>query len=180
MVIHVDAIKNLSPRDFMEIKEEHIRLNESLNLLCTTCHNIGNELDCQSCSREKLATCQGRLVSFFYNVINFSATHFKHEESIMLRQPGVTKDDEDFRRHQQAHIDMLNALNEIISECDVLDARGKTAEAYRNLCNKMSEQFKEHDRVFVGIYLKARRSEASIQEPISQFISPAAKMWAAI
>lgn len=180
MVIHVDAIQNLSPHDFMEIKEEHIRLNESLSLLCTTCHNIGNELDCQSCSREKLATCQGRLVSFFYNVINFSTTHFKHEESIMLRQSGVTKDDEDYRRHQQAHIDMLNALNEIISECDVLDARGKTAEAYRNLCNKMSEQFKEHDRVFDGIYLKERRSEASIQEPISQFTSPAAKMWAAI
>lgn len=163
MVIHVEALQNLSPQDFMEISEEHIRLNDSLNLLRTTCHNMDNQLDCKSCNREKLATCQGRLVSFFYNVINFSTTHFKHEEFIMLSQSGVTKDDEDFRCHQQAHIGMLNALNEIISECDVLDARGKTAEAYRNLCNRMSEQFKEHDRMFDGIYLKGKKAEVSIQ-----------------
>ena len=163
MVLHVEALQNLRPEDFMIINEEHVRLNDSLSLLCTTCHNMDNQLDCQSCDREKLATCQGRLVSFFYNVINFSATHFKHEEFIMLRQSGVTKDDEDYRRHQQAHIHILNALNEIINECDVLDARGKTAEAYRNLCNRMSEQFRAHDLIFDAIYLKERKSEATIQ-----------------
>lgn len=163
MVIHVEAIQNLSTEDFVEIIGENNRLNEFLNLLCATCHNIGNQLDCQSCDREKLATCQGRLVSFFYNVVNFSTNHFKQEESIMLRQFGVTKDDEDYRRHQQAHIGMLNALNEIISECDVLDARGKTAEAYRNLCNRMSEQFKEHDCMFDSIYLERRQAEVASQ-----------------
>jgi hemerythrin len=163
LVIHVEALQNLSPEDFTEIYEEHVRLNDSLNLLCETCRNLDNQLNCQGCSREQLGTCQGRLVSFFYNVINFSSTHFQREESIMLRQAGVTKDDEDFRRHRQAHIDMLNVLYEIINECDLLDARGKTAEAYRNLCNRMSEQFKEHDRMFDGIYLKRRQAEASLQ-----------------
>ena len=163
MAIHVEALQNLSSQDFLEIREEHMRLNDSLNLLCTTCHNMNNQLDCQSCDREKVATCQGRLVSFFYNVVNLSTNHFRHEEFIMLRQPGVTKGDEDFRRHQQAHINMLDALNEVISECDVLDARGKTAEAYRNLCNRMSVLFKEHDRMFDGIYLKREQAEASTQ-----------------
>jgi hemerythrin len=183
MAIHVEALQNLSPQDFMEISEEHVRLNESLQLLCTTCHNIDNRLDCQSCNREKLATCQGRLVSFFYNVVNFSTSHFKREEAIMLRQAGVTKDDEDFQRHQQAHINMLEALNEIISECDLLDARGKTADAYRNLCNRMSEQFKEHDRMFDGIYLRDRQAEAAFQSPVApapQFTPPAAETWTAM
>ena len=76
------------------------------------------------------------MISFFYNVINFSSTHFKHEESIMLRQPGVTKDDESYLRHRQAHSDMLNAIDEIISNCALLDAAGKTDEAYRQLCQK--------------------------------------------
>lgn len=163
MAIHIEALQNLSSQDFMEISEDHVRLNDTLNLLCTTCHHIDNLLDCQSCSREKLATCQGRLVSFFYNVINFSTTHFKQEESIMLRQAGVTKDDDDYRRHQQAHVNIINALNGIISECDLLDAKGKTADAYRNFCSRMSDQFKEHDRLFDGIYLKGRQGEATIQ-----------------
>ncbi len=163
MAIHVEAVQNLNPEDLMQISEEHVRLGDSLELLCTTCHNLDNQLDCRSCNREKLASCQGRLVSFFYNVVNFSSTHFKQEEFIMLRQSGVTKDDEDFRRHQQAHSNMLNALYEIISECDLLDARGKTAEAYRNLCSRMSETFKEHDRMFDGIYLKGRQAESFIQ-----------------
>lgn len=163
MVIHVEALQNLSPEDFMIINEEHVRLNDSLNLLCTTCHNLDKQLDCQSCNREQLGTCQGRLISFFHNVINFSTTHFKHEESIMLRQSGVTENDEDFRRHRQAHVNMLNALYEIICECDLLDAKGKTANAYRNLCNRMSEQFKEHDLMFDSIYIKARQTEIAIQ-----------------
>lgn len=152
VAIHVEALKNLSPEDFNEIHEEHLRLNSSLRLLCTTCHNLNNELDCQSCDRQKWATCQGRLISFFYNVINFSSNHFKHEESIMLRQASATKDDDDYLRHRQAHVDMLTAIEVIISDCALLDAAGKTDEAYRQLCKRMSAQFQDHDRMFDRIY----------------------------
>jgi hemerythrin len=152
VAIHVEALKSLSTEDFNEIHEEHLRLNNSLTLLCATCHNLNNELDCKSCDRQQWATCQGRLISFFYNVINFSSTHFKHEESIMLRQANITKDDVDYLRHRQAHVDMLTAMDVIISECALLDASGKTDEAYRQLCKRMSLQFKEHDRIFDRIY----------------------------
>jgi hypothetical protein len=154
LVIHVEALKRLAPEEFMEINEEHLRLKNTLINLSATCHNLNNQLDCQSCDREQVATCQGRLISFFYNIINFSTTHFKHEESIMLRQPGITRNDAHFLLHQQAHIDLLNALDKIISDSDALYAKGKTAEAYRQLFRKISEQFEEHDRAFDSIYVR--------------------------
>ena len=58
MAIHVEALKGLSAEDFNDIHEEHLRLNNSLNLLCATCHNLASELDCQSCDRQQWATCR--------------------------------------------------------------------------------------------------------------------------
>ena len=157
MVIHVKAIKNLATEDYMLIEEEHLRLHGSLNNLRSTCWNLDNQRGCQSCTREKLATCQGRLVSFFHNIINISANHFHHEESIMLRRAHVAKENEDFLNHQQAHGNILHQLNAIVSECAALDARGETAEGYRQLYRRMSELFEEHNRLFDGPFIQSAK-----------------------
>ncbi len=106
------------------------------------------------------ATCQRRLVSFFYNIINISANHFNHEESIILRCSHVNKKDEDFHLHQQAHDNILQKLKAVVSECASHDAQGETAEAYRQLYRKILEQFEEHDRLFDSRYINWSTSAA--------------------
>ncbi|BCK86794.1 hypothetical protein MIZ01_0560 [Sideroxyarcus emersonii] len=157
MALHVQAIRNLAPEDYLLIEEEHLRLHRFLENLRSTCRNLNNQQNCQSCPREQLGTCRGRLASFFLNIIDISFNHFTHEESVMLRQGSVTEEHEDFRTHQQAHREILHALDTIISECASLDAQGKTAEAYRQLYRRLSEMFNEHDRLFDNPFIQSTK-----------------------
>jgi hypothetical protein len=151
VVIHDQVVRKFVPEDIVQIEEEHLRLHSSLNILRSTCFNLDNQLSCPSCSRETLATCRGRLVSFFYNFVSISTNHFNHEEFLMLRRTLGGKEDNNFRAHQQAHNNILCELKAAISKCATLDVHGETAEAYRHLNRKITEQFEEHDRFFDGI-----------------------------
>jgi hemerythrin len=157
MVVHVRALKDITPEDYVLIEEAHLRLHSCMDNLRSTCCNLDNQRNCQSCTREKVATCQGRLVSFFHNMVEISTSHFDHEEAIMLGRPHVTKEYEDFRLHQQAHKDILRELNTIVSECASLNLRGETAEGYRQLYWRMSDLFERHDRLFDDPFYKSTK-----------------------
>ncbi len=150
-------VKQLAPAEYKLIEDEHLRLHDTLKNLRDTCCNLDNQGSCQSCSREQLATCRGRLVSFCYNIINIATNHFNHEESIMRRLSLVTHKYEDFRIHQQVHNNILNELNAKVSQCALLDAQGKTSEAYRQLYKRMSELFEEHARLLDEPFIKSTR-----------------------
>ena len=117
MIINVLDAKKLAPAEYKLIEDEHLRLHNSLVNIRLTCRNLDSQRGCQNCTREQVATCQGRLVSSFYNIINIAANHFNHEEAIMLRLSLVTNEHDDFRSHQQAHNNILSELNAKISEC---------------------------------------------------------------
>ncbi len=155
MDINVLDVKQLAPAEYKLIEDEHLRLHNSLKNLRSTCRNLDNQGGCQSCSREQIATCQGRLVSSFYNIINIATNHFNHEESIMQRLSLVTHEYEDLRSHQQAHNNILNELNAKVSQCALLDAHGETSEAYRQLYIRMSELFEEHARLLDDPFIRS-------------------------
>jgi hemerythrin len=154
VAINALEVKQLAPEEYKLIEDEHLRLHNSLKNLRSTCRNLDNRRNCQNCTREQNATCQGRLVSSFYNIINIVTNHFNHEESIMLRLSLVTQEYEDFHSHQQAHNKILNELNAKVSQCALLDAHGDTSEAYRQLYKKMSELFEEHALLLDGPFIK--------------------------
>ncbi len=155
VTINILEARKLTTAEYKLIEDEHSRLSDSLQNIRSTCRNLDNHGNCQSCSRERIATCQGRLISFFYNIINITTNHFSHEESIMRRLSVVTEEYEDFRSHQQAHNNILNELNAKISLCALLDAHGETAEAYRQLYKRMSELFEEHARLLDDPFIKS-------------------------
>lgn len=157
MDIYVLKVKQLAPAEYKLIEDEHLRLNNSLTNIRSTCCNLDNHGSCQSCSRERIATCQGRLVSSFYNIINIAINHFNHEESIMHRLSLVTDEFDDFLIHQHAHNNILNELNAKVSQCASLDAQGDTAEAYRQLYKRMSQLFEEHARLLDDPFIKSTR-----------------------
>ncbi|MBI1175740.1 MAG: hypothetical protein GC139_10830 [Sideroxydans sp.] len=161
MIMHSQAVKKLSPEDYRLIEDEHLRLHELLNNLRSTCCNLDSELGCQTCTREKMASCFGQLTSFFYNLINHSDNHFKHEEAIMLKRPEVTAEYEYFRDHRQAHHAIMKTLESIVSECMALNRQGNTAEGYRQLYNKVLELFREHDRAFDDPFIQSTRKEST-------------------
>jgi len=158
VIIHVQAAKNLAPEDYLLIEEEHVQLREFLNDLDNTCCNLENQIGCQSCTREKLASCRGQLTSFFYNFVNLSENHFRHEESIMLSRPRVTKENKYFQKHGQAHANIMDELYAIVSKCSSLDEQGETAESYRQLSKNMSKLLEEHDRLFDDPFIQSSKS----------------------
>lgn len=157
MTINILVARQLTPAEYKLIEDEHRRLGDSLQNIRSTCRNLDNHDGCDNCSRERIATCQGRLITFFYNIINIAANHFSHEESIMQRLAIVTKEYENFRSHQQAHNNILNELNAKVSQCALLDANGETSEAYRQLYKRMSELFEEHARLLDDPFIKSNR-----------------------
>lgn len=155
--ISVLEVKQLAPAEYKLIEDEHLRLHISLTNIRSTCRNLNNHDSCHSCSRERIATCQGRLVSSFYNIINIATNYFNHEEFIMHRLSLVTDEHDDFHIHQQAHNSILRELNAKVSQCASLDALGDTAEAYRQLHKRMSELFEEHARLLDGPFIKSTK-----------------------
>jgi len=155
MTIHAQALTRLAPEDYMLIEGEHLRLKGTINNLRRTCINLDTLRSCQSCSREKLATCQGRLASFFYNILDMSSNHFSHEEAIMRRRSPVTQEQDDFRDHQQAHRNILYELDALVRACTLLDEKGNTADGYRQLHTNTSNLFEQHDRLFDASFIQA-------------------------
>lgn len=156
-MIPVQPAKNLSPEDYLLIEEEHLRLHEFLNDLQKTCCNLDNQLGCENCTVETLASCRGQLASFFYNFVNLSENHFGHEESIMRSRLRVAEENEYFRKHERAHAKLMDELYAIVSQCSSLDEQGKTAEGYRQLYKRMSELLDEHDRLFDDPFIESTK-----------------------
>lgn len=148
MSTRVENNKSLSPDDYKLIENEHKLLDRFLADLRDTCCNLDNQLDCSICSKERLASCRGRFSSFLYRLLETTSTHYYHEESIMLSRLHVTEKYEYFRAHRQAHIDIIEELRVIADECGSLNQQGRTADGYRQLYNKISNLFAEHDSSF--------------------------------
>jgi len=150
MAVHIQAIKALAPEDYQLIEKEHALLEKFLNDLknACACSKTDKSPDCSQCDHETQTSCQGRLPSFLYYVIDLATDHFEHEEAIMLNRPHVTEDYEYFRIHRQAHADILEKLNALVDACFALDRENDTAEIYIRFYNTLSGIFEEHDNSF--------------------------------
>lgn len=108
----------LSAADRLLIEEEHTRLERMLNDLCDTCSNFATLTDCRHCSKEKIASCQGRLPSFFFDFQDFVAEHFENEESIMDRMIRPSDINEYLRKHQQEHATLMLSVKRLVQEVE--------------------------------------------------------------
>lgn len=150
MSVHTKAIKELAPADYLIIEKEHAQLEKFLIDLrdACACSTLDKLPDCKACDHEKQTSCQGRLPSFLFYVIDLAANHFSHEESIMLSRPHVTEQYEYFRIHQQAHADIMQKLNALVDEYFSLGTQNSAAEIYIRFYKELSDLFEEHDRSF--------------------------------
>ena len=150
MAVHIQAIKALAPADYLLIEKEHALLENFLHDLryACACSNLDKTPDCKRCDFEMQSSCQGRLPSFLYNLIELAANQFEHEEAIMLSRPHVSENDEYFRAHQQAHVAIMHQLNALVDECLSLGNDHNPAEVYIRLCNQLSSIFAAHDQAF--------------------------------
>ncbi len=160
MLAHDQAIKELAPADYLIIEKEHALLEKFLSDLHDTCDcsNLDKLPDCQSCGHEKMASCQGRLPSYLFYVIDLVTKHFDHEETIMLSRPHVTEVYEYFRIHRQAHEDILHRLNALVDKCFSQGNQSNTAEIYRQFHIKLSDMFEEHDNSFEDPFIQSTKT----------------------
>lgn len=134
----------LPPAERSAIDEEHARLEQFLRDLRDTCENYNANGDCYRCSRTQVATCQGRLTSFFYDFLDLVSEHFENEEDIMRRNLLLFDEDQYFRMHQQEHARLLREVRELMRESGECSSKGNPSEAIRRLYRKISELFGEH------------------------------------
>ena len=128
------------------------------------CCNLDNLSDCQTCDHEKQTSCQGRLPSYLFDVIELAAKHFDLEETIMLSRPHVTENDEYFSMHQQAHADIMEKLNLQVDKYLPLGNQSNASELYIQFYKKLSDLFAEHNRSFKDpFFIQSRiKSELSV------------------
>jgi hemerythrin len=160
MVLHHQAVKNLGTEDYLVIAKEHALLEKFLDDLrdACACCKLGEQVNCTTCDAEMRASCQGRLPSFLYYVIDLAAKHFDHEEKIMLSRPHVTKDYEYFRVHHQAHVEIMQKLNALIDQCFSLDENTDTGSVYRQFHQALSELFNQHDHAFDDPFIESTKT----------------------
>jgi len=158
MSTHQSNIKALSNENYQQIELEHARLERYLADLRDTCHYLDSELSCDSCSREKLASCNGRIYSFMHDLLDITGKHFQNEETIMLSRPHVNEDYSYYRTHHQEHLQIMKALKALAEQCGELYQQGATAAAYRELYGKISALFDEHSLAFDDPFIESTRA----------------------
>lgn len=138
----------LSAADRLLIDAEHARLEQFLCDLRDTCENFSTGGDCYSCSRAQVATCQGRLNSFFYDFLDLLVEHFENEENIMRNHLLTPEDESYFHLHQEEHARLIHEVRELMRESAVFSSQGNPSEAIRRLESKISELFGLHTDIF--------------------------------
>lgn len=151
--------RRASAADLLLIDEEHARLEQFLNDLRDTCDNFGAQGNCYGCSRAQVATCQGRLASFFYDFLDLLAEHFENEERMMreslMAEADDEVDDEHFRQHRAEHARLMSEVRNLMQESAVLSHQGNPSEAVRQLDRKIAEIFGMHVQAFDVPFLQA-------------------------
>lgn len=131
------------------IEDEHDHLESFLKDLVETCTEFASATECNVCSREKSATCRGRLASFQFDFLDLIAEHIENEEEIMRKYLASPEDSQYFRGHQAEHMRLMNELrNKLMHESSQLSRQGRTVAAIRLLYEKLSEIFEEHANKF--------------------------------
>lgn len=138
----------LDPVDRQLIDAEHARLEQFMCDLRDTCENFGANGDCYHCSKLQVATCQGRLTSFFYDFMDLIGEHIENEEKIMLHTLVATEEDPHFMAHQAEHERLIREVRELMRVASGFSAKGNPSESIRILYRKISEMFGEHARNF--------------------------------
>nr|MBZ4201958.1 hypothetical protein [Methylovulum sp.] len=107
MLVHSKAINKLAPSDYAMIKKEHKQLEKYLADLRDACAcSLSSASEASTCAKEQQTSCQGRMPSFLFHIIDLAGRHFDHEEKIMLSRPTISENNGYFRVHRQAHLDI--------------------------------------------------------------------------
>jgi hemerythrin len=145
----------LDPADRSMIDAEHLRLERFIQDLRETCQNFGANSNCYGCTRAQVATCQGRLASFFYDFLDLVTEHFENEETILRHQLPTIDEDQYFRLHQEAHERLIEEVKALMRESAVYSQQGNPSEAIHRLESKISVMFSHHASVFDDAFLGA-------------------------
>ncbi len=128
------------------LEAEHARLECLLRGLREACCEFDRLKECQSCDKEQIASCQGRLVSFSHDFLDFVIEHFENEERIMTAILGAEDSDRYFHPHQKAHVRLVREMERPMSELSRMSKQGNTAAAIGELYGLTEEMFSEHAR----------------------------------
>ncbi len=158
MVVHSKAINKLAPADYAMIKKEHNQLEKYLADLHDACAcSLSPAADATVCTREQQTSCQGRMPSFLFHIIELAGKHFDHEEAIMLSRPSISENYAYFRVHRQAHLDIMKNLQGLADNYFSVTKKSNTAEVYRLFYGKIATLFEEHDRLFDDPFIESTK-----------------------
>ncbi len=152
-------------QDLASIHEDHAQLLRHLEHIRETCTFIDSHDNCENCSREKHASCKGRLHSLLIYGIEVAEMHFVHEEAILLEGLALETRTARFLAHLAAHEAILKKLEMVNTMSAELNKNVSTAEAYRNLHNQTSAILREHEHLFDQPSI--RRAEAEAKQKIT-------------
>ena len=144
----------LSMGDRQSIELEHVRLARFMSDLRATCSEFSSSADCQDCAKEKVASCQGQLPSFFYDYLDLLEEHFDNEERILL---GVIKTQDErvhLRLHHDEHMRLLRQVKQLIQEASTMSRQGNVAAAIFQFYQQITDIFSEHDRAFDATFMR--------------------------
>lgn len=143
----------LSPADRHLIENDHARLERFLSDLRDTCSHFMSAEGCNKCGFEKVATCKGRLPSYFYDFYDLVSEHCENEEFIMSKLPHSELLEEFLRLHKEDHARLMRELKILIQESTMLVNQGNVAVSIRQFYQLINDSFSAHAHCFDNILL---------------------------
>ncbi len=150
----VQNIIPLAASDRQLIEEEHARLERFLTELCDTCIEFRTFSDCHGCDRERVASCRGRLPSFFHDFHDLIAEHFDNEERIMRSYLKEAHENEYIKLHNEEHAKLMREVKQLIQEAAAQTEQGNVVAAIQQFHKSITSRFGEHTHAFDRVLLQ--------------------------
>lgn len=133
-------------------EDDHARLDNLLRELGEICCNFENDQDCQNCSQERIASCQGRWVSYTHVFLEFVYEHIENEEKIMAEIMGAHHPDR--LVHVQNHRQLVKEVEELLHQLSTLNSQSCPSRAIRMFYDQVLALLELHFQQFDTQLLK--------------------------
>ncbi len=126
-----------------QIDEEHARLHDILNRTLSLCHVSYPE--CTQCAPDTRHHCTESAIDLITDALKFMVEHFRHEETLLKRQPNVSG----VQAHLDNHAELSRRLSQLIGDYEDNNTALCLFRLVETLHVWMHKHILEHDQPFI-------------------------------
>jgi hypothetical protein len=162
--IAILLVRSAAQRQLFEAELKRLEL--FMGDLRDTCVEFSSASDCSNCSKERVATCRGRLPSFYYDLHDLVAEHLENTEKVIGEAHKPERDAQVLKLRQQELAELMREVNRLVRESEIAGQQERIEVPIRQVYYLISKGFCTHFSAFDKRVLQKYSLEKVLAAPL--------------